>query len=101
MKNPETSQLIFTKDEIKPYLEDLLRQLNILITESDGLDNYALMSLFRIVSIAQEDFAPYAEGLWDAMVNFIEKTIKDPNTSAYSIYILFETIGYLIAKDNK
>ena len=27
---------------------------------------------------------------------YVDKTIEDPNTSAYSIYVLFETIGYII-----
>lgn len=27
---------------------------------------------------------------------YVDKTIDDLNTSAYSIYVLFETIGYII-----
>lgn len=96
MRDLDTKQLLFTKEIITPLLEDLLRQLNILITESEGLDNYALMSLFRLVTIAKESFLPYAGGFADAMVNFVEKALKDSSTSAYSIYILFETIGYMI-----
>ena len=96
MRDLDTKKLIFTQEAIKPLLEDLLKQLNILISESEGLHNYALMSLFRVVSIAKEDFAPFAEGFSDAMINFINKAFKDSYTSAYSIYILFETLGYVI-----
>ncbi len=27
---------------------------------------------------------------------YVDKTIEDHNTSAYSIYVLFETIGYIL-----
>jgi len=27
---------------------------------------------------------------------YVDKAIEDLNTSAYSIYVLFETIGYII-----
>jgi len=27
---------------------------------------------------------------------YVDKTVDDLNTSAYSIYVLFETIGYII-----
>ena len=81
---------------ISPLLLDLLKQLNALITESEGLNNYALLSLYRIVWISKEDFMPYAEYFVEAIGSFIEKSVNDNSTTAYSIYILFETIGYIL-----
>ena len=81
---------------ISPLLLDLLKQLNTLITESEGLNNYALLSLYRIVWISKEDFIPYAENFVEAIGAFIEKSVNDNSTTAYSIYILFETIGYIL-----
>lgn len=96
MRDLTTKNLIFTKEVLSPLLLDLLKQLNTLITESEGLEIYALMSLFRIISIAQEEFMPFASNFAEAVGTFVDKTIKDTNTTAYSIYILFETIGYII-----
>jgi len=101
MKNMETKQLLFTKEAINPLLEDLLKQLNLLIRESDGLNIYALISLFRLVTIAKEDFIPYAKNFSDAIAMFVEKCTKDSVTSAYSIYVLFETIGYVVNSSYK
>jgi hypothetical protein len=95
MRGLDNSKLVFTAEAIAPLLEELLKQLNVLITESDGLPNYALMSLFRVVSISKDKFAPYSKGFSTAIGTFIRKAFKDPTTSAYSIYILFETMGYV------
>jgi len=101
MKNIDTKQLLFTKEAINPLLEDLLKQLNLLLRESDGLNIYALISLFRLVTIAKEDFLPYAKGFSEAIAMFVDKCTKDSATSAYSIYVLFETIGYVISSSYK
>jgi hypothetical protein len=78
-------------------LENLLAQLNILIRDSDGLNIYALMALFRIVVIAKEDFVPYSQGFGEAIALFVEKCIRESSTTPYPIYVLFETIGYVIS----
>lgn len=39
---------------------------------------------------------PYAQNFAIAIGTFVDKTISDNSTTAYSIYILFETIGYII-----
>lgn len=96
MKELGTTTNIFTREAISPLLVDLLKQLNILISESDGLNSYALLSLFRLVSISKEDFIPYASSFAEAIGTFVDKTISDKATTAYSIYILFETIGYIL-----
>jgi hypothetical protein len=93
MKDPKTNCFIFTSEVLTPQLPEILKQLNLLISESEGLQSYALMSLFRVVSIAKDAFSEFAEGFSDAIQNFIEKAIKDTQSTAYSIYILFETMG--------
>lgn len=93
MKDPKTNANIFTSEIVTPQLPEILKQLNLLISESEGLQSYALMSLFRVANISKDAFADYAEGFSDAIKNFIEKAIKDEQSTAYSIYILFETMG--------
>lgn len=97
MRNMDTKEFLFTKEVIKPMLLNLLSQLNFLITQSDGLDQYALKSLFRIVSISKDDFVEYAENFAEAIGTFCDKAVGDSTTTPYSIYILFETIGYIIS----
>lgn len=49
LRDLDSKELVLTKEAISPLLLDLLKQLNILITESEGLNNYALLSLYRLV----------------------------------------------------
>lgn len=81
---------------IKDIFLDFLKSLNDLIKNSEGLNKYAIMALFRLVTIAQEDFNPYANSFAEVVGDYVDKSLKDPSTSAYSIYVLFETIGYII-----
>ena len=73
MRDLTNNQLILTKEQIRPTLEDLLKNLNILITESDGLDQYGLKSLFRVVTIAGEDFMPYSKHFVGVVGTFVDK----------------------------
>ena len=74
----------------------MLQALNQLIQDSDGLNTYALMSLFRLVKTAGQDFNQFAEHFAEAIGGYVKKCVEDPAVSAYSIYVLFETIGYII-----
>lgn len=95
-KSLNQSNLVFTKSMIKDIFLDFLKSLNELIKNSEGLNKYAIMALFRLVTIAQEDFNPYAKSFADVVGQYVDKCLKDPSTNAYSIYVLFETIGYIL-----
>lgn len=77
-------------------LLDMLKALNTLIQESEGLNTFALMALFRLVKISGSDFNEYAVHFAEAIGGYVKKCVDDTSTSAYSIYVLFETIGYII-----
>ena len=72
MRDLETKKLVYTREALQPLLFNLLSNLNTLITESEGLDQYALKSLFRIVSVAKDDFEQYATALASAIEIFVD-----------------------------
>ena len=82
-----------TNQMIGDSLFGLLGALNTLIQESEGLNNFGLMALFRLVKISGEGFNKYAADFAEAIGGYVKKCVDDTSTSAYSIYVLFETIG--------
>jgi hypothetical protein len=95
-KSINKSNFVFTKSMIKDIFLNFLQSLNELINNSEGLNKYAIMALFRLVTIAQEDFNPYALNFAEVVGQYVDKCLKDSSTNAYSIYVLFETIGYIL-----
>lgn len=51
-KSQMQSNLVFTKQMIKDIFLDFLKSLNDLISNSEGLNKYAIMALFWLVTIA-------------------------------------------------
>lgn len=60
------------------------------------MNSYAILALFRVISVAQDEFNQYADQFAEAIAEYVEKAEKDVTTTAYSIYVLFETIGYIV-----
>lgn len=88
--------IVISKSMISEVLYDMLMALNTIIKESEGINQYSIIALNRLVLISEENFNQYAENYATAVGDYVQKAVKDNGTTAYSFYVLFETIGYIL-----
>lgn len=63
--------VVISKDMISEVLYDMLMALNTIIKESEGINQYSIIALNRLVLISEENFNQYAENYATAVADYV------------------------------